>query len=461
MIDTENYEELLESEDEQDSAEPQSPIPLATTVDEAMPALRDLRARIVSLAGEKGDESSSEDQKVVLLEDPEDLAPKQAMLSTWAYALASLFDGHRSAAKVAKAFKRKFGQPVNAQQALELQVELDKAMLLLSDRFAETVKRQTSAYLANDTRPAAHAGSAYPAEPAALRETLAGFFSHPDGPGSLDDLTDKTIVPRDHVRAMILPHIDLRVGGPTYAYGYNALIRDCNAELFIILGVAHQCHGQGLFYVSQKDFDTPLGVVKTDRSMASRLRAATGMDPTVSEMAHKTEHSIEFQAVCLSTYLCKRFKRNVEIVPILCGGVDSFISENANPMDSPQFKKFAVALRAELEASKRPWCVLCSVDLSHVGPEFGHSTMITEHLLPPIERGDQRFLKPAAELNIRGVYAEILRTKGARNIDATMAVLLMLQTCRGLLKHGQLLHYDQMFKEGSHSAVSYASMMFE
>jgi hypothetical protein len=41
-----------------------------------------------------------------------------------------------------------------------------------------------------------------------------------------------------------------------------------------------------------------------------------------------------------------------------------------------------------------------------------------------------------------------------------LSVMTMLTVCKDKIKKGKLLHYDQMLKKGSHSAVSYASMMF-
>ena len=42
-----------------------------------------------------------------------------------------------------------------------------------------------------------------------------------------------------------------------------------------------------------------------------------------------------------------------------------------------------------------------------------------------------------------------------------MAVLTMLEVCKGSLKAGRQLHYGQMLKPGTHSAVSFASMAFD
>jgi len=454
-------EELFENDDAEHEAESIDVLPLAEDEDSPIPALREVTVQVVKLGSDgqpkpaSDDDSDDEGESVVVLEDPDGLAPKPAALSMWAYALATLFDGRRSAREAVAAFAEKFKQPLPVHHALELQIELDRALFLYSRRFEKVLKRQIRTYLDNDNRAPSHAGTAYPSDPEALTQTVLNFFTSPDGPAALPRATGANTV-----RALMAPHIDLRVGGATYAHAYSELIKKSEADLFIILGVAHQASGDGLYYVSQKNFVTPGGESKTARDIARRLQKAAGTEIPLAEMAHRTEHSIEFQTVLLSTVM-QREKRDYEIVPVLCGPVESYISNDTDPMQDEGFQRFVNALREELDASKRKWCVLCSVDLSHVGPEFGHSAMMTEKLLLPMERGDRRFLKSVANLDSKGAFAEIARTQNARHIDAVLSVLTMLEATKGVLKTGRLLHYDQMFKEGSHSAVSYAAMAFE
>jgi AmmeMemoRadiSam system protein B len=460
-------EELFGDDDEgAEQAEPVSVQPLAENENEPIPALREVTAQIVKIGKDKNivtgpaaEDDSEEGETVVVIEDPEGLAPKPAALSMWAYALASLFDGRRNARQAVEAFAEKFKQPVPIEHALDLQLELDKALFLYSTRFEKVLKRQIRSYLDEDQRAPSHAGTAYPSDPDALVETVNAFFTSPDGPGALPDPATAA-PPVDTVRAMMLPHVDLRVGGATYAHGYAELLKKCQADLFIILGVAHQAPADALYYVSRKNFATPLGIAKTERGIAERLQKAAETEVALAELAHRLEFSVEFQVVMLSA-LMQRYKRDFEIVPVVCGSADLFIGSDADPFNSDAFTYFVDALRNELEKSKRKWCVLSSVDLTHVGPEFGNSAMMTERLLPPVRRGDERFLTPVQQLDASAAYAEIVRTQNARHIDGVMPVLTMLEACKGTLKSGRLLHYDQMLKEGTHSAVSYASMVFE
>lgn len=440
-------------------AEPGRLIPLAETIHDPIPPLREVNARLVKVGDDGSTEAGTDLEKnSVLLEDPEGYAAQTALLSTWAYMLALLFDGCRTAVEVADAFLEKYNHAIQPEQALVLQHELEQAMFLKSSSFEEKIYQRLNQYLEMPTWNAGLAGSAYPEDPDALTATINDFFSAPDGPGAL---SETVTAPTDSVRALVVPHIDLRTGGATYAHAYKQLMDASQAELIFILGVAHHSTGNQLYCVSQKDFETPLGTVKTAGDIAKRLHEASRADDMVAEMAHRGEHSIEFQAVMLQALLAGRCKRSIEIVPILCGSADPFLARDETPLKDEEFLRFSTALRAELENCGRKWCVLCSVDLSHVGPEFGHSTMIDERMLKPIERMDKRLLKTLDGLDADSFFNEIVRSQNSRHVDAVLSVLTMLSACRGKLASGRLLHYDQMLKAQTHSAVSYAAMVFE
>ncbi len=456
-----NLDAIIEPQmgDEVPPAKPETQLPLAVTILDPIPPLREIRARLVKLGDDDSVQAGADaDKNAVLLEDPEGFAAQTAVLSTWAYSLALLFDGRRSAVDAADAFLEKYSHAIQPEQALLLQNELEQAMFLNSSLFEEKLHKRLNDYLEMPSWPAAHAGSAYPADPTEMNAAFEAFFTAPDGPGALSEPLG---APTDSVRAVIVPHIDLRVGGACYAHAYKELLTSSQAELIFILGVAHQSMGDQMFSVSQKDFETPLGAVRTNRDIAKRLHLASQTDELIAEMAHRGEHSVEFQAALIQSLLVQRGGRAVEIVPILCGSIEQFLARDSNPFHDRDFMRFANALRAELETCGRKWCVLCSVDLSHVGPEFGHSSMIDARLLKPLERMDRKMLKMIETLDAESFYEEITRTQNSRHVDAVLSVLTMLSACRWMLKSGRLLQYDQMLKAHSHSAVSYAAMAFD
>src|SRR6185436_21181347 len=131
--------------------------------------------------------------------------------------------------------------------------------------------------IAATVRQPAHAGTSYPAEIENLEEQLQSFFVAEDGAGLPEP--DGSGSDRRQVRAVIAPHIDLRRAGPCYSWAYRELASGAaDTETIIILGTSHYGTG-GLFIVTEKEFETPLGRLETDREFISALRAELGELP--------------------------------------------------------------------------------------------------------------------------------------------------------------------------------------
>jgi len=427
-----------------------------------LPALRTAQVEPVRI---KSDEKApdEQDEMAIILHDPEGFAPQPAVLSPEAFALASLFDGRRTAREIVILFEEKYGAEIEVEQVHHLADELDEVLFLASPRFQEKLRNSILKYLTMPVRPMTHAGEnqGYPEDPQKLRETVAAYFAAQDGPGALPKTGPAE---RHRVPAVILPHLDPRVGGATYAHAYKAILEDCQADLFVILGVGHQGTGDGDFVVSTKPFATPFGTVPVAQGLAARLQEATGVEPALAEYLHWREFSVEFQAVFLRTLLHEHAGRDFEIVPVLCGPVEPYLPEGKspgrNPVHDERFAPFVERLREELEKSNRRWCVMASVDLSHVGPDFHDMTSMTERLLPPVRRGDQRLLAQIEALNADAFYFEIARTKNSRHWDGVLAILALLGVGRDRFKSGRLLHYSQWLKP-TKSVVSVAAMAFD
>lgn len=440
------------------SEKPASP---GISANDPVPSLRTVTAEATPLGGEAAEDG--EPPVGIVLKDPEGFAAEPIILTPETLALVTIFDGKRTLKQVLLVFEERYDIRLREENILKLIAKLDDAGYLDSPRFRERLREQVVAYLRSPSRPAAHAGTAYPDDAAGLKKMAEGFFTAEDGPGDLPSIRS----PKAHkLSGLILPHIDLRVGGATYAHGYKALLEQSQADLFVILGVAHQGAGDGLYHLSTKDFETPLGSVKVNKDIAGKLQAASDTDPALGEYLHRNEHSIEFQAVLMQAMIKDRACRSFEIVPVLCGPVEPFLPDDNNkkgsdPRDDKRFKRFIETVREELDKSRRKWCIIASVDFSHVGPKFGDMTPMTERLLLPVARGDRRLLEPLERVDADGFYKEVYRTKNSRHVDAVMAVLTMLSIGKDVYETGHLLHYDQMFESPTKSVVSFASLALE
>src|SRR5262249_8199591 len=148
------------------------------------------------------------------------------------------------------------------------------------------------AYRALPARPAALAGASYPADPAALRTFLEG---HRAAARALAGPPVGATAPR----ALAAPHIDLRRGGAVIGRAYLELEDRPASEqpdLVFVFGTGHTLVEQP-FAITSKSYATPLGPVATDAALVKEIVAACGPDIEAEEIAHRDEHSIEFQAV--------------------------------------------------------------------------------------------------------------------------------------------------------------------
>jgi AmmeMemoRadiSam system protein B len=82
--------------------------------------------------------------------------------------------------------------------------------------------------------------------------------------------------------------------GPVAAHGYSRLASDGLPETFVILGPNHTGYGSGVSIMTEGNWETPLGQVPIDETLAKKIQKATTIID-IDEEAHAFEHSIEVQ----------------------------------------------------------------------------------------------------------------------------------------------------------------------
>src|SRR5205814_1911886 len=149
------------------------------------------------------------------------------------------------------------------------------------------------------------------------------------------------------------------------------------------------------FAVTAKPFETPLGLVETDAQVVVALERACGPSLTTEEMAHRDEHSIEFQALLLRRHLGTRPFR---IVPPLCGGFHGLVRYERKPSEEPKIETLVAALLAEvarLRGEGQRVAFIAGIDLAHVGARFGDAIDLDAAALAEIESKDRAALDAA------------------------------------------------------------------
>ncbi len=219
---------------------------------------------------------------------------------------------------------------------------------------------------------------------------LAEFFTHPKGSGPP---SDRSPAAATDLRAVLCPHIDFGRGGPVYTWAYRELVERSDADTFVVLGVAHQ-YCRHRFALTRKEFETPLGTVKIDRTFVDRVADAAGEHLFEDELAHRTEHSIEFQAVFLQYLLGGR--RDFTIVPILVGSFHDLMESKVEPIGDSEVARMVEALRSAEAASGKKVAYIGGIDLCHVGPEFGDPKPVDDATLVKIKDFDRAMLDRAS-----------------------------------------------------------------
>jgi MEMO1 family protein len=371
--------------------------------------------------------------RLIGLRDPSGFTEQVALLPIPALDIVSLFDGERSVAEIHRVVSARHGERApGLEEIAGFAARLDDAGFLDSPRFAERRRLIEETWLASPSRPAAHAGGAYAGDADALRSQIDGFFAHPEGPGYPEAGT----APR-RLRGLIAPHIDFHRGGPTYAWAYRALLERSDADLFVILGT---CHG-GMadpFAATLKPYDTPLGPAEVDRGFFEALQRRYSHDLLVSETAHRSEHSIEFQTVMLRRLLGGR---PFTILPVLASFLHEAVWAGGAPEADPRVPRFLDALGESIAGSERKVCVIAGVDLAHVGPRFGDAEANTPAFLERVARDDLKMLESVTAPDPGAFFASVAADGDSRRICGLSPIYAFLRALPGA--SGELLRYSQ------------------
>ena len=395
---------------------------------------------------------------LIYLKDPLNLASPLGV-SPIGYFLMAHFDGRHSFIDIQEIYSKQFGTVLLTDELKRFVDMLDEHYYLLSERFTEYQKSVIEAFSRAPARAPAHMDGVYPNDAVALKTQLDGYFNSPEGPG-LALTNGRRMTPQ----AIVAPHIDFHRGGSAYAWAYKPLLESDGADLYILIGTSH-CGGSNPFILTLKDFETPLGIVETDKTFVSQLQNICQQDLFADEYLHCGEHSLEFQVVFLK-YLAQRRaellvqpERPFKIVPILVSSFQAMVASRTLPENTPMVGTFLSVLKSLVENQRRDVCFIAGVDLAHVGRQFGDVEPITEDFLKWVEAEDDRLVERLAARDAPGFFHEIAKDQDKRRICGFSPLYSLIH----LLKNGkgQRLKYSQAFTPETASAVTFTSMIFD
>jgi MEMO1 family protein len=372
-------------------------------------------------------------RELLCLRDPTGYTDGAVFVPHQLAAILRLCDGRHSLLDIQASISREFGELLFREQLLGILRPLDEALLLESPRFAAHASAIREEFRRTSRRPARLAGRSYAEEPTDLRQELDGYFGTEDGPGDRPASAEA-----GRLTGLVVPHIDFARGGPCYAWGYRELAGAGPVDRWIVLGTVHAPIARP-FALTRKDFETPLGLVETDRAVVEGLLRRVGADYLEDEFAHRGEHSIEFQAVWLRHVLPT--DAPVRILPILCGSFQRWVEDGGGPGGDAELGRFLEALGESAAEAGGRTVVIASADLAHVGPQFGDELPVSQGRLREVEAADLAMLRSVEAGDPEAFFQSVARDRDRRNICGLPPIYALLR----LVGQGQgrLLRYGQ------------------
>jgi AmmeMemoRadiSam system protein B len=224
----------------------------------------------------------------------------------------------------------------------QLVSELEDKLFLEGSRSDSARQQALETYRHSPVRKAAFVGRSYEADASKLRGQLEGFFKSKEGPEPKASEHQG-----NSIKGLVAPTYELKHAGPVYAWAYKELEEAQQPDLYVVIGTAYSGLGQ-LFALTDKSFETPLGVVPVEQSVTDHLRAAV---PACfdEELAHLHEQAVEFQLPFLQHVVGA--KKKFMIVPILSSFSASSLGD---PRVRADVETFVKALREALAQTRRP-----------------------------------------------------------------------------------------------------------
>jgi len=383
----------------------------------------------------------SDGRMVIMIQDRLGLVEKGKLIPPELYKLMITLNGKRSMRDIQlDLIRQQGGSLVSIEEVQSLIEKLDSSYLLDSTRYRKARQEIISDFSAQKIRYCSHAGVSYPKQEEELQQRLETILATQHVPS----------LPHGTITALVAPHIDLEAGKRVYSTAYQA-IKGIRPERVIILGVGHSMTKE-MLSLTTKTFETPFGTVETDKKAVGELMRAGKDILAEDDFAHRDEHSIEFQLIFLQHIL-----KDVSftIIPILCGSLIGYLPEYSREKYISIGHDFLSTLADFIQDDAT--IVIAGVDLSHVGPKFGHD-MPASLIINESERHDKQLLHYLCTRDADGFWLESERIKDRYNVCGFSALACLLEILPP--SHGHLLDYEIFKEDPTRSAVSFSAALF-
>ncbi|HLY10324.1 MAG TPA: AmmeMemoRadiSam system protein B [Planctomycetota bacterium] len=377
----------------------------------------------------------------IVVDQQEQLFDHQIQLPPLAFVVASLLDGRRETADIRAEIQAQLKVDLKPEEIESVVHDLDQYLLLESGAVQERRRQIADDFAKLSSRPAQFVDG----KAEDVSRQLEGYYAADGGAGTIASRRDLPLA------GILAPHIDFNRGGPCYTFAYKELAERSDADLYVILGVAH-VSPPNPFILTAKSYETPFGPVSADREALAAIEKRIGRRIYDHEAVHRSEHSIEFQTVFLKH---ARPKAPFTVLPILCSAFEMWCGA-ASPSTASEVEEVLGAIREA--TAGRNVCIVAGVDFAHVGPVFGDDVAIDQKLIDWMMAGDTRGLQVIAEGNAESFWNSVVSDGNRRHVcglSATYAALRLLDPVEGSV------HKYGFAPDPAGGLVSFASVSFK
>ncbi len=355
-------------------------------------------------------------QQMWLLRDPLQLSQQQLIVPPALAQMLMFCDGSRTRHEIHTAFCQLIGEQIAYDIVENALQQLDDAFLLDNTQSQQAKRALLEAYRAQPYRAPALADLSYPGDPAQLTR-LFGEYGAGDALNGWGPW---------HGRGLISPHIDYQRGGAVYAKVWRrAETAVLDADLILIFGTDHN-GSYGTITLTQQPYATPYGVLPTDHDLIDKLAAAIGPENAFAEeLHHRAEHSVELSAVWLHHIYHQAGAPPKPMIPILCGSFHHFVMNGSHPANDALLTTTVETLRRETAGKKV--LAVASVDLAHVGPNFGDEFQMDSGRREKLKGEDGRLIQAMLQGDDVDFYDQIAAIQDRNRICGFSSIHTMLR----------------------------------
>ena len=350
-------------------------------------------------------------QPALMLRDPLRLTDHVMVVPQQLGPVLAMLDGTRNLDELRASLMVRAGMRATNGELQQIVDQLDRALLLHSQRFLDACDTALTEYHRAPYREPSSAGSSYPSDPADLAVMLDEY---------LDDITDVTPFAG---RGLVSPHIDFERGGQVYAEIWQKMAEAARkAEIAVVFGTDHN-GGQGMLTLTRQNYATPYGILPTATGVVDAMADAIGPELAFEEELHHIgEHSIELAAVWLHHV---RDRQPIELVPILTGSFHHFINTPFEPSTDPTISAALQALERTLDGRKA--LIVAAGDLAHVGPAFGDEVPVDFAGRARLAADDNALMATICAGDAEAFYRKLEAEHDRRNVCGLAPVYLTLR----------------------------------